>query len=173
MTHAEWRETDVGGSAWERVTGQGKRRVGRRALLAALADAPWSTADVAAARKKKKNATRCRNGQTITVSKRKKKTLQKRSATPGRRVPRTPPCLPASADLQAAVNAARPGAMLMLCAGSRTLTTTVQNSQDLGLTGAGAAQTFSDGGEAVRSAHPDGLTPQKETQGDTNAQLGG
>ncbi len=127
--------------------------VGRRALLAALAAVglPGATGrapDGAAAKKKK--ITLCRNGQTHSISKSKKRALLKRGATPGACPPQPPSCLRTSADLQAAVNAAPPGATLTLCAGRRVLAATVQIGQDLTLVGAGAGQTILDGGDAVR-----------------------
>jgi hypothetical protein len=59
-------------------------------------------------------------------------------------------CLPASVDLQTAVAAAVPGATLTLCAGTWTLTSTLDIPKNLTLIGAGAGQTILDGGDAVR-----------------------
>lgn len=154
LMHALKRETDVASAAWDRVMTLAQHGVGRRALLATLAGAglqrtPLPAPDAVVAKKAKK-VTLCRDGQTITVSKSKKKSLLKRGATPGRCQIQPPSCLPTAANLQAAVNAAPLGATLTLCAGRRTLTSTVQISQELTLVGAGAAQTLLDGGDAVQ-----------------------
>lgn len=141
------------GASLDQVGHQRKLGVGRRALLAALAAVGLPVAAGRApdgAEAKKKKITLCRNGQTITVSRSKKKALLKRGATPGACPPQPPSCLPATANLQAAVNAAPPGATLTLCAGRRVLAATVDIGQDLTLVGAGAGQTILDGGDAVR-----------------------
>lgn len=59
-------------------------------------------------------------------------------------------CLPATANLQAAISAAAVGATLRLCAGTWTVGSTVEIARDLTLIGAGAGQTILDGGNAVR-----------------------
>jgi hypothetical protein len=59
-------------------------------------------------------------------------------------------CLPATANLQAAIDAISSGATLRLCAGTWTLASTVQISKTLTIAGVGAAQTVLDGNNAVR-----------------------
>jgi predicted outer membrane repeat protein len=55
-------------------------------------------------------------------------------------------CLRSSADLQAAIDAANPGADLTLCPGTWTLTSTIQIGKNLTLSGSGASNTILDGG---------------------------
>lgn len=110
-------------------------------------------------KKKKKKDTLCLNGQTVQANKTKKKKLLKNGATAGacRISPPPPPprpappaCLPASADLQAAVNGVAAGSTLRLCAGRHVLATTLEISKGLTLLGAGAGQTILDGNDQAR-----------------------
>jgi hypothetical protein len=66
-----------------------------------------------------------------------------------------PVCLPATEDLQAAIDAASPGATITLCPGTWVLTTTVSITKDLTLIGAGTGRgrTILDGGGTVGVLH--------------------
>jgi hypothetical protein len=55
------------------------------------------------------------------------------------------PCLPPTADLQAAIYAAQPGSTLVLCAGTRTVRSTILIDRNLELRGAGADTTVLSG----------------------------
>ncbi|MFN8678598.1 MAG: hypothetical protein U0Z70_19635 [Thermomicrobiales bacterium] len=151
-----------------------KRSRGRRALLAGLAGASLlggaaGLPGAASAKKKKKRATICRNGQTLSVTKKKKQkhllpgdtlgacpapgsttshgsTTSTTSTTSGPVCPDVKP----TDDLQAAINAATSGSMLRLCAGTFRVTSTLVIEKDLTLAGAGAEETILDGEDQVR-----------------------
>ena len=127
-----------------------KRSRGRRALLAGLAGASLlggaaGLPGAASAKKKKKRATICRNGQTLSVTKKKKQ----KHLLPGDTLGTCPDVNPTD-DLQAAINAATSGSMLRLCAGTFRVTSTLVIEKDLTLAGAGAEETILDGEDQVR-----------------------
>ena len=76
----------------------------------------------------------------------KKQDRKKKKDRDGARLGSGAPCLPATTDLQAAIDGASPGATLTLCAGTWTLTRTVEITKNLTLIGAGTGQTIVDGG---------------------------
>jgi hypothetical protein len=59
-------------------------------------------------------------------------------------------CLPPTANLQGAIDAAPAGVTVTLCAGAWALTGTIRIARNLTLIGAGAGQSILDGGGAVR-----------------------
>jgi hypothetical protein len=61
-------------------------------------------------------------------------------------------CLPPTADLQAAIYAAQPGATLVLCAGTWTVRSTILIDRSLELRGAGAATTVLNGLDSATQA---------------------
>jgi hypothetical protein len=116
----------------DRLARRVARGAGRRSILRALGGAgllgsAWAMADDAVAKRKKKS------------NKKNKKPNKKK-----------PDCLSPRKDLQAAIDAAKPGSTLRLCAGRRVLTSTVVIDKDMTLRGDGAGKTILDGDGAVR-----------------------
>ncbi|MCA9877298.1 MAG: hypothetical protein KC442_05940, partial [Thermomicrobiales bacterium] len=132
-----------------------------------------------AEKKKAKKKSFCLDGQTIRAKKKKAKKLRKRGVTPGKCqdcIPDTKAqtcagkcgsvvnncqqtvncgvcgCLPVTSTsaLQAAIDAVDPGETLTLCAGTWSITATVNIGANMTLRGAGVGQTILDGNDAVR-----------------------
>lgn len=144
----------------------------RRALLAGLATVGLAggvaaAPDAATAKKKKKKTTICRNGQTLSVVKKKKQKHLKPGDTAGAcpaasttarpgttatstsTTSTTPGPVCPSANLQQAINNAPSGSTLRLCAGTFRVTQTLEIEKDLTLIGAGEDQTILDGEDQV------------------------
>lgn len=163
------------GTTWERLVERLQRSAARRSLLAGVAGAgllggaALPPDNAWAKKRKKKKVTICRNGQTLSVTKKKKQKHLLPGDTPGAcPVPGTtarptsttststttsgpvcPDVKPAD-DLQAAIDAAMSGSTLTLCPGTFRITTTLVIEKDLTLTGAGDGQTILDGENQVR-----------------------
>ncbi|MFT4037666.1 MAG: hypothetical protein QM692_05755 [Thermomicrobiales bacterium] len=180
----------------------------RRSVLAGLAGAGLagaaaSTPDGAAAKKKKKKVTICRNGQTLSVVKKKKNahllpgdtagacaaTGTTAAVSPGSTTSTTPgpqcPDIRPTADLQAAIDAAVSGSTLRLCPGTFHVTSPLSIEKDLTLEGAGKnldeGGTVLDGGDKVTVLVVGGsctvtvqdLTITRGFRSDDNGRLGG
>lgn len=158
------------GGAFDRLVHRLRATARRRTLLAGLAAGLAGSAVIAAdsgAKKKKKKTTICRNGQTLSVVKKKQQKHLKpgdtagacpaagTTARPGTTVTSTtsgPTCpdLKPGDDLQAAIDAAEPESTLRLCPGTFRITSPLKIENDVILKGAGKAQTILDGEDATR-----------------------
>ncbi len=149
-------------TVWDRLVERLRLSRGRRSLLAGLAGANLiggaGLPTDATAKKKKKKATICRNGQTLSVTKKKKQKHLRPGDTLGTCPPSGTTSKPTSTtagpvcpdvkptdDLQAAINAAASGATLTLCPGMFRITTMLEVEKDLTLAGAGVGETILDG----------------------------
>ena len=153
-----------------RTLAHGRSRRDILAALAVLAETGVSPVREAEARKKKKPVTICRNGQTLSVTKKKKQKHLQPGDTEGPCPPLAPPVSPPpgpppgpppppppptcpdvlpSADLQAAINAAESGSTLQLCPGTFRITRTLEVEKNLTIAGAGVDETILDGEDQV------------------------
>jgi hypothetical protein len=161
------------GTAWDRLVERLTLGRNRRSLLAGLTGASLIGGDGGhpgdAFAKKKKKVTVCRNGQTLSVTKKKKQKHLLPGDTPGKcpepGTTSTPgsttsttsttsgpfcPDVKPTDNLQAAINVAEPGSTLRLCPGTFRVTSTLLIEKDLILAGAGADATILDGERQVR-----------------------
>lgn len=162
------------GTRWDRLLERLQRSAGRRSVLAGAVGAGLtgsvapSPDNAPAKKKKKKKVTICRNGQTLSVTKKKKQKHLLAGDTPGAcPAPGTTarptsttststttsgpicPDIKPTDDLQAAIDAAASGDTLRLCPGTFRITTLLEIEKDLTLTGAGDGQTILDGEKSV------------------------
>lgn len=153
------------GTTWDRLVERLKLSRGRRSLLAGLAGASLiggtgGHPGDAVAKRKKKKVTICRNGQTLSVTRKKKhKHLlpgdtagacsAPTSTTSTTLGPFCPDVKPTD-NLQAAINVAEPGSTLRLCPGTFRVTSTLLIEKDLILAGSGADATILDGEGQIR-----------------------